>query len=305
MYRDLLSHLPVVLAVARRGGFASAAAELGMSPSAVSHAVRIVEDRLGVPLFARTTRSVALTEAGMALQSSIGPAFFDIEEALDRTRSTAGNVTGHLRLNVPRAALAIAVTPVVKELTRRHPNLTVEIASEDASIDIIAHSFDAGVRLGEMIAQDMIAVRLSPPFKTILVASPDYLAVKGEPLEIGDLAHHNCIGFRQITSGGIYDWELAENGAVVSVVVKGTPLVNDSTYAKDLALAGVGIAYTFEPLVRHEIRSGQLKWLIPHTAIDEPGMFLYYPRRASMAPKLRAFIDVATEIFAAKHRNAS
>ncbi|MDL2401748.1 LysR family transcriptional regulator [Rhizobium mayense] len=293
MDRDLLAHLPVFLAVARQGSFAGAAAELSLSPSAVSHAIRMVESRLGATLFARTTRSVALTEAGNHLLGIIRPGFSQIEDGLDQFRANTGNVTGALRLNVPRTALALAITPVIVELAQRFPQLTVEIAIDDASVDIISGGFDAGVRLGEMIAQDMVATRLTPPFQMILVAAPDYLARRGEPRAIQELANHNCIGFRQITSGSLYDWELNDGGTMVSVAVRGSSIVTDATYAKELALAGVGIAYLMEPLAGAEIESGKLKQLLPETAIEEPGLFLYYPKRAATAPKLRAFIDVA------------
>jgi DNA-binding transcriptional LysR family regulator len=296
MLRDLLPHLPVVLAVARRGGFAAAAKELGMSPSAVSHSVRTVEERLGAPLFARTTRSVALTETGRTLNDSIGAALLEIQDALERARSERGRVAGLLRLNVPQVALSMAITPVVAELARRHPQLVVEVTADAALTDIVAAGFDAGVRLGEMIEQDMIAVRLTPPFKAIMVAAPGYLAAKGKPNGIADLARHNCIGFRLLASGGIYAWDLLDNGKDVSVRVTGTVLVNDATYAKELALNGVGIAYIFEPLVRKEISDGALCWVLPEAAIHEPGLFLYFPRRAAEAPKLRAFIEVAREV---------
>ena len=299
MERDLLSHLPVVIAVARRGGFASAAAELGMSASAVSHAVRTVEDRVGAPLFARTTRSVALTQAGESLVSSVGPALDEIQEALERLRAARGKVTGVLRLNAPRVALLMTITPILAALARRHPDLAVEIVSDDALTDIVAGGFDAGVRLGGMIAQDMVAVRLTPPFKAILVAAPDYLAASGEPKTIDDLARHNCIGFRLPASGGTYAWELSQDGADIAVAVRGTALVTDATYARDLALGGVGVAYIFEPLVRADISARRLRQILPEAAIEEPGLFLYYPRRASEAPKLRAFIDAAKEVLAA------
>ena len=296
MLRDLLPHLPVVLAVARRRGFAAAANELGMSPSTVSHSIRTVEERLGAPLFARTTRSVALTETGRRLTDSIAAALQEIQDALERARSERGQVAGLLRLNVPQVALPLAITPVVTELAWRHPQLVVEVTADATLTDIVAAGFDAGVRLGEMIERDMIAVRLTPPFKAIMVAAPSYLAAKGEPKTIGDLARHNCIGFRLLAAGGIYAWELLDNGEDVSVRVTGTMLVNDATYARDLALAGIGIAYLFEPLVRKDIRDGTLRWVLPQTAIDEPGLFLYFPRRAAEAPKLRAFIQVAREV---------
>jgi DNA-binding transcriptional LysR family regulator len=305
MDRDLLSHLPVVLAVARRGGFGAAAAELGMGPSAVSHSVKTVEERLGAPLFARTTRSVALTEAGESLIASLSPAFEDIREAIERLRSARGQVTGLLRINAPRVALPIAITPVLIELARRHPDLVVEIAGDDSLTDIVAGGFDAGVRLGGMIAQDMIAVRFTPPFQAILVAAPRYVEARGAPATIEDLARHNCIGYRLIASGGLYAWDLAENGEDVSVKVKGTALVTDATYAKALALEGVGIAYIFEPLVRAEIKEGRLVQLLPRTAIEEPGLFLYYPRHASNAPKLRAFIDAARDVLSSTALRAS
>jgi DNA-binding transcriptional LysR family regulator len=303
MDRDLLIHMPVVLAVARRGGFAPAAAELGMSPSAVSHAIRTVEDRLDAPLFARTTRSVALTEAGERLVAAIAPAFSEIGEAVERLQAARGHVTGLLRLNVPRTALPIAITPVLAELSVRHPGLVVEVTSDDSLTDIVAGGYDAGVRLGGMIAQDMVALRLTAPFKAIMVAAPGYLAVRGEPRSIGDLAGHNCIGYRLLASGGLYAWDMLEAGEDVTVSVEGTVRVTDATYARDLAVAGIGIAYVFEPLVRHELQAGTLRWVLPQSAIEEPGLFLYYPQRASRAPKLRAFIESAKAVLDASGRD--
>ncbi len=293
MDRDLLGHLPVVICVARHCGFAAAAAELGMSPSAVSHAVRTVEDRIGEPLFARTTRSVSLTESGVRLLAGVATALDDIGKAIEGLAADRGEVTGLLRINAPRIALDMALTPILAKLAWQHPRLTVEVHANDAFVDIVAQGFDAGVRLGEAVQQDMIAVRLTRPFKAILVASKDYIAVRGAPKTIGDLHDHNCIGFRLTGSGGVYDWELNDGGKLVEVRTSGTTLVTDASQARDLALAGIGIAYIFEPLVRRHIREGRLKWLLPQTAIEEDGLFLYYPRRASLAPKLRAVVDVA------------
>jgi DNA-binding transcriptional LysR family regulator len=296
MDRDLLGHLPVVLAVARQGGFASAASALGMSPSAVSHAVRLVEERLGAPLFARTTRSVALTEAGAALISTISPALTEIAEGLDRMRAAKGRVTGLLRINAPRVALPLAVTRLVYEMSKRFPQLRVEVYTDDALSDIVGGGFDAGVRLGEMIAQDMIAVRLTPPFEAIIVAAPAYIAAKGRPRTIQQLEEHNCIGYRLIQAGGLYRWELRDGGRDVAVEVSGTAIVNDALHARDLALAGLGLCYIFEPLVRADIRAGRLTPILPKAAISEPGLFLYFPKGAAAAPKLRALIDTAREI---------
>jgi DNA-binding transcriptional LysR family regulator len=294
MQRDLLAHLPVVRAVAECGGFAAAAARLNMSPSAVSHAVKTVEDGLGLPLFARTTRSVSLTEAGTGFFAQAGPALTAIEDAAEQVRAAKGTVIGLLRLNVPRVALRMGMTAVMVRMASKYPDLTIEVTIDDRLVDIVAGGFDAGIRLGEMIAEDMIAVRLTPPFKAIVVAAPAYLEAKGEPHSLADLQHHNCIGFRLATSGGIYAWDLmGDRGSEVSLRVRGTVLVTDPLYAVDLVLAGLGIAYVFEPLVRAEIRERRLRWLLPAASIDEPGLFLYFPRRASAMPKLRAFIEAA------------
>jgi len=295
MDRSLLAHLPIVIAVHRRGGFAAAANELGMSASAVSHAVQSVETSLGQPLFARTTRSVRLTEAGAAFVGVLGPALAEISGAVDNIGAARGRVGGTLRINAPRTALPIAVTPLLAEMARRHPELTVEITCDEGLADIVAGGYDAGIRLGHTVAQDMVAVRLTPPFKAVIVASPGYLALRGEPGTLAQLAEHNCIGYRFVTSGAVYDWDLRERGRNVAASVKGTVRVTDAVYAKELALAAIGIAYLFEPLVRAELQAGTLRQVLPRTAVEEPGLFLYFPRRAAQAPKLRAFIDLARE----------
>ncbi|WP_292279962.1 LysR family transcriptional regulator, partial [Mesorhizobium sp.] len=283
MDRDLLTHLPVIVAVARRGGFALAAAELGMSPSAVSHAVRLVEERVGQPLFARTTRSVSLTEAGKALVETAGPALQDIAERMDRIRGVKGRPAGLLRINASNIAIPLAVTPVVAAMAERYPDVTVEIVADQGLIDIVGEGFDAGVRLGEMIAQDMVTVRMTPPFKAVIVASPTYVGKHGRPRAVADLADHNCIGYRLVRSGALYRWDLNDNDKDVVVETRGTAIVTDSLGAIDLALAGVGLAYVFEPLVRADLAAGRLVQILPDTAIEEPGLFLYFPRRASMA----------------------
>lgn len=303
MNRELLSHLPIAVAVARDGGFAAAAARLGMSPSAVSHAIRSIEDALGAPLFARTTRSVAVTDVGERFLAAITPALSAIDDAAERLAADKGQITGVLRLNVPRVAMPIAITPIVSAMAWRHPDVTVEITQDDGLVDIVAGGFDAGVRLGEMIAEDMIAVRLTPPFKAIMVAAPSYLDAKGTPKDLADLQHHNCIGYRLISTGAIYGWELADNGRDVSVQVNGPVRVTDAVLARELALAGVGIAYLFEPLVRADIRERRLTWLLPKSSIEEPGLFLYFPRTAANVPKLRAFIDVSREVLRPRTRS--
>lgn len=293
MDRDILHHLPVVATVARRRSFAAAAAELGLGASAVSHAVRLVEDRLSTPLFARTTRSVSLTEAGAAFLARALPALDAIREAAEATQALKGRVSGVLRINAPRVAAPLLLVDLLQELTALHPDLTVEVTTEDALVDIVAGGYDAGIRLGAMIAEDMVAVRLTPPFKAIMVASPRYLATAAPIETLADLGAHNCIGYRQASTGGSYASEVLDDGRDSTVATRGTARVTDPLLALDLALAGVGIAYLFAPLVRRHLRDGVLRWLLPDSAIEEPGLFLYFPRRASEAPKLRAFIDAA------------
>ncbi|MET2826675.1 LysR family transcriptional regulator [Mesorhizobium shangrilense] len=296
MDRDLLGHLPVIVAVARRGGFAMAAAELGMSPSAVSHAVRLVEERIGQPLFARTTRSVALTEAGEALVAAAEPALEDITDRIERIRSVKGRASGLLKLNVPRLALPLALMPILAAMAQRYPDVTVEIATDERLSDIVGEGFDAGIRLGEMIAEDMVTVRLTQSFRTIIVASPAYIDRHGKPRTLAELSSHNCIGYRLLRSRALYRWDLSDQGKEVSVEARGSVVVTDPLSAHEMALAGIGLAYLFEPLVRADIEAGRLVEVLRDASIDEPGLFLYFPRRAAMAPKLRAFIDTANEI---------
>ena len=169
------------------------------------------------------------------------------------------------------------------------------MTSDDGLADIVAQGFDAGIRLGHTVAQDMVAVRLTPPFHLIMVASPGYLAERGVPRALRDLDGHNCIGYRFVTSGAVYDWDLRDGGRAMAKAVSGSVRVTDALHARELALAGVGIAYLFEPLVRAELGAGALRQVLPRSAFEEPGLFLYFPRRASQAPKLRAFIELARE----------
>jgi DNA-binding transcriptional LysR family regulator len=292
MDRDLLPHLPVVAAVARHNSFARAAAELQMSPSNVSHAVRAVEDHLRQPVFVRTTRSVRLTEAGAALVRAADPLLTELDDVVASLRASRGTLSGTLRLNAPRVAFPGVVRPLLRRMNEAHPDLTVEVIADDALSDIVGQGFDAGIRLGNMVAQDMVAVRLSPPFRAIMVASPDYIARRGRPATIADLGGDGCIGYRQLASGGIYDWEMSDNGQDVAVRVSGPVRITDGLFARDLALDGLGIAYLFEPQVADDLAAGRLVHILPETAIEEPGFFLYFPERQRQSPKLRALLDI-------------
>ncbi|WP_193188280.1 LysR substrate-binding domain-containing protein [Nisaea sediminum] len=300
MSRDLLPHLPVVLAVARRGGFAAAAKELGMSASAVSHSVRMVEDRLGLPLFARTTRSVSLTDWGQLLVDSAGPSLAGLDDALERLKSAQGSVSGLLRLTVAQPFSSMAVIPVVKEMLRRYPDLKIELDSDKRFVDIVAGGFDAGVRLGGSIDQDMKTFRLTPPFRTIMAAAPSYVERRGLPNSLEDLANHDCMSYR-MPSGGIYDWELESGTGEVRVPSTGNIIVNDWTIALELALEGLAIIYMFEPMLTDELAKGRLVEVLPEASVEETGLFLYYPDRMSNNPKLRAFIDTARSVLRRRH----
>lgn len=295
MDKGLLIHLPVVAAVARHRSFVGAAGALNMSASAVSHAVRVVEDRLGEALFARTTRSVSLTEGGADFVRRIDAALQDIATAVEGVSAARGELRGLLRLNASRVAFMMAVVPLLARLARRHPRLSVEVHTDDALVDIVAQGFDAGIRLGEAVQQDMVAVRLRPGFEAIVVASPAYVRERGAPSDCADLAGHDCIGYRLLASGSLYEWELDEQARRVAVQTRGSAIVTDATAARELALAGVGVAYLFEPLVREDLRQGRLLRLLPRASLRHDGLFLYFPRRASMSAKLRALIDAAAQ----------
>lgn len=296
MDRDLLARLPIVIEVARRGGFTAAASALRMSPSAVSHAVKQVERDLGTPIFARTTRSVRLTEAGAALVAAAEPAIRDVGDQVEAIQASTGHVRGVLRLNVPTVALPTVITPVIGAMATRFPELRVEVFLDNGITDIVAAGFDAGVRLGEILAEDMTAVRLTPPFDAVVVGSPAYLDARGAPRTIDDLGSHACIGYRLVSGGGLYAWELMDGDREVEVEVRGPVIVNDALYARRLALDGVGLAYVLEPVVRADLAGGRLVQVLPDAALREPGLFLYYPGRASKRPKLRAFIETAREV---------
>jgi DNA-binding transcriptional LysR family regulator len=266
-----------------------------MTPSNVSHAVRLVEDRLGAPLFARSTRSVALTEAGHELLAALAPAVEDMDRAWEGLSSRKGKPSGLLRINIPRVAQP-TLAPILIEMARRYPDVTVEAYTDDGLSDVVSEGFDAGIRSGDIIAGDMVSVRLTPPFRTMVAASPDYIARKGRPKTIADLEKHVLIGYRLTSAKSLWRWEFQDRGRPVEFATKGPVIVNDTLHAHALAAAGVGIAYTWEPPAREYLAGGRLIELLPRYATQKPGLFLYFPKRASMAPKLRAFITVVRDL---------
>jgi DNA-binding transcriptional LysR family regulator len=265
-HRRSAGSFAVVVAVAREKGFAAAASVLNMSASAVSHAVKAVEDKLGEPLFARTTRSVALTEMAAKLIATFDAALEDIGSAVESLSAARGSVTGHLKITAPHSAFAMGLTAVIARLALEHPRLVVEIHTDEAFVDIVACGYDAGIRLGEVVQQDMVAVRLTPEFDVIMVASPDYLRAHGEPKTLAELGKHNCIGYRLQASGRLYEWHVVDAGKETRVAPSSSVVVTDATGAVELALAGVGIAYVSEPMAREHVRAGRLRWVLPEAA---------------------------------------
>jgi DNA-binding transcriptional LysR family regulator len=267
----------------------------GLALAAVSQTIRTLEARVGVPLLTRTTRSVGLTEAGERFLERARPAFDGLVEAFESARSYGERPAGLLRLNVPRAAVPFLIEPVIDGFSRAHPEVEVEICGEDELIDLVERGFDAGIRMGDYLEADMIGIRLTPPFRLVVVGSPDYFARHGRPETPADLRAHRCIRSRMPTSGAIFRWQFEKDGQRIEMGVEGPLIVNDMDVAKAAALRGVGLAYMAEPLVAEPLRAGRLELALEDWAAPSPGAYLYYPSRSQVLPKLRAFIDFIRE----------
>jgi DNA-binding transcriptional LysR family regulator len=280
------------LAIATHRSFRRASVELGISPSALSHALRSIEERLGVRLVNRTTRSVSLTEAGERLFARIRPAFRDISDALEDLSVFRGQPMGTLRINASRQASQLALLPLVTRFLRAYPDVRVEVRVEDALSDIVSEGFDAGVRFGESIASDMVAVPIGPRQRSAIVASPEFFerhAVPRTPHELRDLP---CIRFRFL-SGVLYRWEFERDGEEVLIEVDGPLTLSEQGLMVDAALDGVGLAYVFEGQVGPLLAQGRLVRVLEDWCPSYPGFFLYYPSRRQLPSALRAFVDFA------------
>jgi DNA-binding transcriptional LysR family regulator len=296
MQATSLPQLHVFLAVARHRSFASAARELGVSSSAVSQAVKQLEDQLRVVLLTRTTRSVSLTEAGARLVENAGPALKRALEALTQASAKPGEVVGRIKLSVSRMALALLITPVLPTFRARHPRIDVEVVVEDRLVDIVGEGYDAGVRLEESIDRDMVQLRIADEFRFVIVGAPEYLAQHGTPRSPEDLLHHECIGYRARPTGALYAWELERGRRNWRVPMRGGVVTNDPQLCVTLAEQGLGLTYTFEPWLAEQLRTGRLKMVLEEYAPKMPGFFLCYPSRAQSSPALRLFVEVAKEL---------
>jgi DNA-binding transcriptional LysR family regulator len=279
--------------VAEHRGFTAAAAELEVSPSALSQAIRQLENRLGVRLLNRTTRSVSLTEAGEAYLARVGPALGQVIEAGDELNVLQGRPAGTLRLNAARISTALVLQPMLAGFLQENPHVSLELTNDEGFVDIVEKGFDAGVRFGESVHRDMVAVPLGGPVAVAVVAAPEYLRRVPAPRHPDELARHNCVRFRFAATGAIYKWEFQVDGRLVEYEVKGNLTISDTMFGLDAALEGVGLAYTFEQLARPYIRAKRLKRVLASFSPTFPGFYLYYPSRHDQPTKLKALIEYA------------
>ena len=283
--------LEAFLAVARHQSFRRAAAERGVSPSALSHVIRGLEDALDVRLFNRTNRSIRITSAGERLVKRVGPALSEIAGAIEEINVYRGRPAGLLRLNVPRVAAELVVKPVMAQFLATYPEISLEVVCNDGLVDIVAEGFDAGIRTGQRLAQDVIAVPVGPQRRFAIVGAPTYLTGRDRPFVPQDLHAHACIG-RRFPSGIRYAWEFARGEDVVEAEVSGPLVVDDSALMVQAALDGVGLAQVYESLVAEHVTSGRLVRVLEDWCPVLPHFFLYYPGRRQVPAPLRAFIDM-------------
>ncbi|CAM4405069.1 LysR family transcriptional regulator [Corallococcus exiguus] len=292
-----LNALTVFVTVARRRSFTQAAKELGVSSSAVSQAVRQLEEKLGQALLARTTRSVSLTEAGQRLLDEAGPGLQSALAALEHLAAgETPEMTGSLNLSVPAFSVPIAVEPVLPRFVAAHSHVRIHVSVQDGFVDIVKEGYDAGIRLSEAVQRDMVQVRLTPAFRFLVVGAPAYFERHGAPRHPRDLGSHTCLGYRAPSTGLPYHWEFEQGTKELTVPVKG-PLTSDSaSLLMNMAREGLGLTYVAEIQAAAALRSGALRPVLEDWAPLVPGLFLYYPHRARASRPLRAFIELAREL---------
>ncbi len=289
-----LIELDAVVAVARHRNFRAAAIELGLSRSALSQAVAGLEQRLGVRLFNRTTRSVSLTEAGARFVAGVAPALGEIRDAMEAANSSRATPAGLLRLNAAPSAARLLLNSLIFEYLRRYPEMKVDIVAEARLIDIVVDGFDAGVRLAEHAPQDMIAIPFGPEMRMVVVCAPAYLEGRARPQTPQDLAAHACIRMR-LPNGVLYRWEFEHHGESLVVDVDGPLTLDDGPMLLDAALAGAGFAYLTEAFIGKELADGRLVRVLEDWTPPFPGLCLYYPGRRHVPAGLRALIDLIQE----------
>src|SRR5215468_7699105 len=291
MDRSDLSILAAFLAVAEERSFTQAGKRLGVSPSALSHAIRGLEEDIGVRLLSRTTRSVAPTDAGEQLLARLRPALTDVQDALDQLSGLRDKPAGRVRRLVPRLAGTTVLGPKLAKFTRDYPDVVLDITADDSRLDIVAGGFDAGIHFGEYIQKDMIAVRVSKDHRAAIVGSPEYFKAHPKPKTPHDLLRHKCINFRH-GSAGVYRWEFDKGKKSVSVAVNGPLVVDDVETLIRAAIDGVGLAFVSDERVAPQLASGELLRVLDDWCQPFPGFFLYYPSRRQQPAALAALINV-------------
>src|SRR6266566_1724267 len=290
MKRDDLYDLAAFAVVAEQGSFTRAAAELGMSQSALSHAMKALEERLGVRLLSRTTRAVSTTEAGETLLRFLRPALEDIASGVDAASALRGKPSGTLRITATKHAVSSVVMPVLPRFLASHPEIRVEMLVDDSLTDIVANRLDAGIRFGDLVEKDMIAVRIGPDIRMAVVGAPSYFADHPVPRTPRELSGHRCINYRQVRSGGLYPWDFEEKGKPFAVRVDGPLVINNSDLIREAALAGQGLAYVYANEVEADIKAGRLTRILAKWCPAFPGYYLYHPSRRQTPPALAALI---------------
>jgi DNA-binding transcriptional LysR family regulator len=291
MSRENYNDLQAFLVVAQRRSFTKAAAQLGVSPSALSHSMRGLEERLGIRLLTRTTRSVSVTEAGERLLRNVGPHFEEVEAELAALSELRQKPSGTIRITAGDHAAVMLLWPKLSRVLEKHPDVKVEINIEGGLIDIAAQRFDAGVRLGEQVAKDMVSVRIGPDLRFAVVGTKSYFAKRAPPKTPQDLVAHSCINLRLPTHGGLWPWEFERNGRELKVRVDGQLTFNNIFQVRDAALAGFGLAYIPEDIARPYVAKGQLLWVLDEWSPPWSGYHLYYPSRRQASPALALIVE--------------
>jgi DNA-binding transcriptional LysR family regulator len=286
-FHDLLAFL----AVAREGSFTRAAAQLGMSQSGLSHTIRALETRMGIRLLTRTTRSVSPTEAGERLLLTVGPRFEEIEAELSALSALREKPAGTIRISATDHPVDAILWPKLKKFLPEYPDIKVEINVNYGLIDIVAERYDAGLRFGDLVAKDMIAVRISPDLRMAVVGSPAYFSGRQPPNTLEDLAGHDCINLRLPTYGGLHTWEFMKDGRLVEMSVRGQLVFNSTPRMLEAALAGFGLTYLPEDEVQQHVAKGRLKLVLEEWCPTYPGYHLYYPSRRHSSPAFALLVD--------------
>jgi len=289
--RESVDDLIAFLAVARQQSFTRAAAQLGVSQPALSQTIRMLEHRLGVRLLTRTTRSVSTTEAGERLLLEVGPHFDGIKAGLAALSELRDKPVGNLRITSVEHASQTILAPAIAKLLPDYPDISIEIINDYGLTDIVADRFDAGIRLGEQVAQDMIAVRIGSDFKQVVVGAPSYFKKRPKPKTPHDLAEHRCIALRLPTSGGLWSWPFLKSGREIKVRPEGQIAFNTISLALDSALSGLGLAYLPEDVVRQHLAKNRLISVLADWSVTMSGYHLYYPSRRQQTPAFSLLVE--------------